>query len=163
MKSTVMKYAKLFRAIWFGGEIDRSWLAVQFATYYATCRKSVVLYALKRLELIFRMPFASFDGDIELLMLYENYNKLNKRHWLSFLLPEEFHRNPLQIISDDFSCAEDDFQRAKKSSQADIPMVTPLKEHSTVSDYVWFIVEYDTMCLKTDHLRVTSRLGLTPH
>ena len=162
MKSAIMKYAKLFRAIWFMGEVDRSWLAVQFATHYATCRKSVVLYALKRLELIFRMPFTSFDGDIELLALHENYKKLNKRHWLSFLLPEEFHRNPLQIISDDFSCAEDDSQRARKMSQADISMGTPLNEHSTVSDYVRFIVEYDTMCLKTDRLRVTSRLGSTP-
>lgn len=162
MKSAIMKYAKLFRAIWFKDEVDRSWLTIQLATYYTTYQKSVVLYALKRLELIFRMPFTSFDGDIKLLALYEDYKEHNKRHWLSFLLPEEFHRNPLQIISDDLSCAEDDFQSARKSSQTDIPMVTSLNEHSTVSDYVRFIVEYDAMCLKTERLRVTSKLGSTP-
>jgi len=157
-----MKYANLYRSIWFQDEEERSWLAIQVATYYSVYRKSVVLYALKRLGLIFRISFTALGGNVELRALADHYEQFNKRHWFSFLLPGELHRNPLQIVADDYSCAEDDYASAKKSSQPDIPAVIPLNEHATVSDYVKFIVEYDKMCCITDHLRVTAMLGSTP-
>ncbi len=157
-----MKHTKLFRAIWFQDEEERNWLALQVATYYSDYRKSVVLYALKRLGLIFRISFTSLDGNVELRALADHYEQFNKRHWFSFLLPEELHRNPLQIVSEDHKCAEDDYTSARKSSQSDIPTVIPLSEHATVSDYVQFIFEYDKMCRITDRLRVTAMLGSTP-
>ena len=160
-----MKHTKLFRAIWFQDEKERSWLALQVATYYSDYRKSVysdyrksvVLYALKRLGLIFRISFTSLDGNVELRALADHYEQFNKRHWFSFLLPEELHRNPLQIVSEDHECAEDDYASARESSQSDIPTVIPLSEHATVSDYVQFIVEYDKMC----RVRFYDRLTLS--
>lgn len=157
-----MKHIKLFRIIWFRNELERRWFTVQLVTHYAACRKAVVLYALKRLALIFRMPFSSLDGGNELVTLYDACRRSDKRHWWLSLLPMEFHRNPLQIISDDYSYAEDDFEIARKDSQAGIQELTPLKEHSTVADYVRLIVEYDAMCRQVDRQRVTSILGVTP-
>ena len=146
-----MKHTKLFRAIWFQDEEERNWLAIQVATYYSVYRKSVVLYALKRLGLIFRISFTSLDANVELRALADHYEQF-----------KELHRNPLQIVSDDHECAEDDYASARKSSQSDIPTLIPLSEHATVSDYVQFIVEYDKMCRITDRLRVTAMLGSTP-
>ena len=74
-----MKHTKLFRAIWFQDEEERSWLALQVATYYSDYRKSVVLYALKRLGLIFRFSFTSLDGNVELRALADHYEQFNKR------------------------------------------------------------------------------------
>ena len=162
MGSTIMKHAKLFRAIWFRDVEERGWMAVQFVTYYSVCRKSVVLYALKRLGLIFRISITSLDGNVELSALADHYEQFNKRHWFSFLLPEELHRNPLQIVAEDYSYAEDDYASARKSSQSDILTLIPLGEHATVSDYVKFIVAYDKMCWITDRLRVTAMLGSSP-
>ena len=127
MESTTMKHTKLFRAIWFQDEEERNWLALQVATYYSVYRKSVVLYALKRLGLIFRISFTSLDANVELRALADHYEQFNKRHWFSFLLPEELHRNPLQIVSEDHECAQDDYASARKSSQSDLTPETALK------------------------------------
>lgn len=162
MRCRAIKKGNLFRAIWFKNRDERNWFSVQFVTYYATCQKSVVLYAIKRLEFLFRMPFNSFDGKKELLALVDVYKKSNRRHWLPCILPTELHRNPLQIILDDYSCAEDDLTSVKSAMSTDILNIRPFCEHSTVSDYVRFIVEYDTWAQQTDRLRVTSFLGTTP-
>jgi hypothetical protein len=101
------------------------------------------------------------DGSMELLSLFEVYKAKQSRlrRMLSRLTPQPDPTNPLQIIMQDFSEAEDDFESARKSSQKNIPLLTPLNEHSTVSDYVRFIAEYDTMWQQVDHLRVTTALG----
>ena len=160
---SIMKHINLFRAIWFNEEKDeRSWFAIQVATYYSFCRRSVVLYALKRLGLIFRMSFTSLDGNIELRALYDNFEQFNRSRRFSFLLPRELLRNPLQTVLCDYSCAEDDYGDVIKDSQYDIHKAIILSEHATVSDYVLFIVAYDKTCWIVDRLRVTARLGLTP-
>jgi lipopolysaccharide transport system ATP-binding protein len=41
----------------------------------------IVLYAIKRLESLFKMPFDSFDGKKELITLFDLYKKSNNRHW----------------------------------------------------------------------------------
>ena len=162
MRSTVMKKVKMLRAIWFKSMEERYWFSNQLVTYYAICQKAVVLYALKRLEFVFRMPFTSFDGDSKLVALFDTYKETNKQHWLSCLLPTELHRNPLQIIADDYSCAVDDFERGRTAVSTGQLQLTPLCEHSTVADYVRLIVKYDDFARQTDHLRVTSFLGATP-
>ena len=79
--------------------------------------------------------------------------------WSDLLKYSNFPTNPLQMILQDYSDAEDDFEIARKSSQSHVPELTPLQEQSTVADYVRFIVEYDTMFRQVDRLRVTSALG----
>ena len=151
------------RRLWLNTKDERLWFASQFSTYYKSYRKSVVLYALRRLSRIFKIPLTMIDGSKELLALFEQYKMRQSklRRILSRLTPQPDPTNPLQIITQDYSDAEDDFESARKSTQTDIPMLTPLNEHSTVSDYVRFIVEYDTMWQQVDHLRVTTALGVT--
>lgn len=161
LKCLGIKKSTLFRAIWFENREERDWFSDQFVTYYTSYQKSIVLYAIKRLAFLFKMPFDSFDGKKELITLFDLYKKSNNRHWLSFPLPTELHRNPLQTILDDYSCAEDDFKNAKSVSSIGALNLTPFCEHSTVSDYVRFIVEYDTWAQQTDNLRIPSFLGLT--
>ena len=118
-----MKHINLFRAIWFNEEKDeRSWFAIQVATYYSFCRRSVVLYALKRLGLIFRMSFTSLDGNIELRALYDNFEQINRSRRFSFLLPRELIRNPLQTVLCDYSCAEDDYGDMMNGLRGSDPM-----------------------------------------
>lgn len=161
MRYLGIKKSILLRAIWFKDKEERDWFSVQFVMYYASYQKSIVLYAIKRLELLFRMPFNSFDGKKKLVTLFDDYEKSNRRHWLSCILPTELHRNPLQTILDDYSCAEDDFKNAKNVTSRGPLNLTPFCAHSTVSDYVRFIVEYDAWAQQTDHLRIPSFLGLT--
>jgi len=154
---------KIMHRLWLNTIDEKLWFANQFSVYYRTYRKSVVLYALRRLSQIFKMPLTMIDGAMELRSLFEVYKakQTRLRRMLSRLTPQPDPTNPLQIITQDFSDAEDDFESARKSSEKDIPMLTPLNEHSTVSDYVRFIVEYDTMWQQVDHLRVTTALGVT--
>ena len=149
------------RRLWLNTKEERLWFAGQFSTYYMAYRKSVALFALRRLSRIFKIPLTLIDGSMELLSLFEVYKvkQSRLRRMLSRLTPQPDPTNPLQIITQDFSDAEDDFESVRKSSQKDIPLLTPLNEHSTVSDYVRFIVEYDTMWQQVDHLRVTTALG----
>ena len=107
------------------------------------------------------MPLTMIDGAMELRSLFEVYKakQYRLRRMLSRLTQQPDPTNPLQIITQNFSDAEDDFESARKSSQKDILLLTPLNEHSTVSDYVRFIVEYDTMWQQVDNLRVTTALG----
>ena len=152
------------RQLWLNTKDERLWFASQFSTYYKSYRRSVVLYALSRLSRIFKMPLTMIDGSKELLALFEQYKMRQSklRRILSRLIPQPDPTNPLQIITQDYSDAEDDFESARKSSQSDVPELTPLQEQSTVADYVRFIVEYDTMCRQVDRLRVTSALGWIP-
>ena len=152
---------RIMRQLWLNTKDERLWFASQFSTYYKSYRKSVVLFALRRLSRTFKVPLTMIDGAMELRSLFEVYKakQTRLRRMLSRLTPQPDPTNPLQIITQDFSDAEDDFESARKSSQKDIPLLTPLNEHSTVSDYVRFIVEYDTMWQRVDHLRVTTALG----
>jgi len=152
---------KIMRRLWLNTKEERLWFAGQFSAYYVAYHKSVALFALRRLSRIFKMPLTMIDGSMELLSLFEVYKAKQSRlrRMLSRLTPQPDPTNPLQIITQDFSDAEDDFESARKSSKKDIPLLTPLNEHSTVSDYVRFIVEYDTMWQQVDHLRVTTALG----
>ena len=152
---------KIMRRLWLNTKEERLWFAGQFSTYYVAYHKSVALFALRRLSRIFKIPLTMIDGSMELLSLFEVYKAKQSRlrRMVSRLTPQPDPTNPLQIITQDFSDAEDDFESARKSSQKDIPLFTPLNEHSTVSDYVRFIVEYDTMWQEVDHLRVTTALG----
>ena len=152
---------RIMRQLWLNTKDERLWFASQFSSYYKSYRKSVVLFALRRLSRTFKMPLTMIDGAMELRSLFEVYKakQTRLRRMLSRLTPQPDPTNPLQITTQDFSDAEDDFESARKSSQKDIPLLTPLNEHSTVSDYVRFIVEYDTMWQRVDHLRVTTALG----
>ncbi len=146
-----MKPACLFRVIWFKADVERRWFTNQFSIYYSAYRRSVVLYALRRLALIFKTQLTNLDGDLVLTGLG---NTIKRRKWLSYILPTECHRNPLQIIVDDFTCA-DEYLR-------DGHIHVPASVHARVFDYVRFIVEFDWALEKDDHLRVVSLLGLTP-
>ena len=152
---------RIMRRLWLNTKEERLWFAGQFSTYYVAYHKSVALFALRRLSRIFKMPLTMIDGAMELRSLFEVYKAKQSRlrRMLSRLTPQPDPTNPLQIITQDFSDAEDDFESARKSSQKDILLLTPLNEHSTVSDYVRFIVEYDTMWQQVDNLRVTTALG----
>ena len=152
---------KIMRRLWLNTKEERIWFANQVSIYYGSYHKSVTLFALRRLSRIFKVPLTMIDGSMELLSLYEVYKAKQSRlrRILSRLTPQPDPTNPLQKISEDFSDAEDDFESARKSSQNDILMLTPLEEHSKVSDYVRFIVEYDTMWQQVDNLRVTTALG----
>ena len=152
---------RIMRQLWLNTKDERLWFANQFSIHYRTYHKSVTLFELRRLSRIFKIPLTMIDGSMELLSLFEVYKAKQSilRRMLSRLTPQPDPTNPLQIITQDFSDAEDDFESARKSSQKDIPLLTPLNEHSTVSDYVRFIVEYDTMWQQVDNLRVTTALG----
>ena len=153
---------KIMRRLWLNTIDERQWFANQFSVYYRTYRKSVVLYALRRLSRIFKMPLTMMEGSKELLALCElcKARQSKTRRLLARITPQPDLANPLQIVTQDFSDAEDDFESVRKSPQKDISMLTPLKEHSTVSDYVRFIVEYDTMWQQADRLRVTTAFGV---
>lgn len=112
-------------------------------------------------QALFIVPLTMVDGSNKLLDFFEMYKirQSRLRRILSRLTPQLDPANPLQMIIQDYSDAEDDFESVRKSSQSDVPKLTPLQEQSTVSDYVRFIVEYDTMCRQIDRLRVTSVLG----
>ena len=152
---------KIMHRLWLNATDDRLWFANQFSTYYRTYRKSVVLYALRRLSRIFKVPLTTIDGSKKLLALFDMYKTRQSRlrRMLSLLTPQPDPTNPWQMIMQDYSDAEDDFESARKSSQSDIPKLTPLHEQSTVADYVRFIDEYDTMWRQVDRLRITSALG----
>ena len=152
---------RIMRQLWLNTKDERLWFANQFSIHYRTYHKSVTLFALRRLSRTFKMPLTMIDGAMELRAVFEVYKAKQSRlrRMLSRLTPQPDPTNPLQIIMQDFSDAEDDFESARKSSQKDILLLTPLNEHSTVSDYVRFIVEYDTMWQRVDHLRVTTALG----
>ncbi len=152
---------KIMHRLWLKTNDDRLWFANQFSTYYKAYRKSVVLYALMRLSRIFKVPLTMVDGSKQLHTLFEMYNARQSRlrRMLSRLIPQPDPANPLQIIMQDYSDAEDDFEIARKSLQSEVPELTPLQEQATVADYVQFIVEYDTMSRRVDQLRVTSALG----
>ena len=154
---------KIMRRLWLDTIDERLWFANQFSVYYVNYRKSVVLYALRRLSWIFQMPLTTIDGSKELLSLFEVYKarQTKSRQLISRITPQPDPTNPLQIISDDYSDAWDYFESAKKNSRAEVPVLTPLREHATVADYVRFIVEYDTMQRQVDRLRVTSILGVS--
>lgn len=154
---------KTMRCLWLNTIDERLWFASQYSVYYRSHRKSVVLYALKRLSGIFQMPLTEFDGSKELLKLFELYKvRQPKLHRLiARITPQPDPTSPLQIISDDYSTACDDFEMVKKNSQAEFPDLTPLQEHATVADYVRFVVEYDAMRCQVDRLRVTSILGVS--
>ena len=159
-RRTIMKMrVKIFCLIWFRDQTERDWFSAQYALHYATFRKSVVLYALKRLERIFKMPMTSLEGGIELVVLYEVYLHEGKRNWRSFFLPTEINGDPLQTITDDCSYAEDDYLVASGNGLTPIQPLVSLQEHSTVADYVRFIIDYDTMCRNSSHSRITSALG----
>ena len=151
---------KIMRRLWLNTKEDRLWFANQFSTYYRTYRKSVVLFALRRLSRIFKVPLSMIDGSKTLLALYETYKTRQSRlrRILSRLTPQPHTTDPLQIITQDYSDAQDDFENTRTSSQSDVPTLTPLQEQSTVADYVRFIVEYDMMWYQVDRLRVTSAL-----
>lgn len=151
---------RIMRRLWLNTKDERLWFANQFSTYYRSYRKSVVLYALIRLSRIFKVPLTMIDGSKNLLALFEMYKirQSRLRRILSRLIPQPDPTNPLQMIMQDYSDAEDDSKSARKCSQSDVPKLTPLQEQSTVADYVRFIVEYDTMCRQLDRLRVTSSL-----
>lgn len=151
-----MKRDRFFRLIWFRDQTERDWFCAQYASHYAPFRKSVVLYAIKRLERIFKMPMTSLEGSIELVILYEAYLRVGKWDWRSFLLPTEINGNPLQIIANDLSYAEDDYRVASEDGKTPTPPLASLREHSTVADYVRFIADYDTMCWNCNRLRITS-------
>lgn len=155
----VMKRVKLLRSIWFRSQVERDWFGVQFALHYAAFRKSVVLYALNRLARIFKTPMISLEGERELVVLYEAYLQDRKRNWRSFFLPTEINGDPLQTITDDCSYAEDDYLVASGNGLTPIQPLVSLQEHSTVADYVRFIIDYDTMCRNSSHSRITSALG----
>ena len=150
------KRVKIFRSIWFMNQVERDWFAAQFVLHYATFRKSVVLYALKRLGKIFKMPMTSLEGGVELVVLYESYLHAGKRNWRSFFLPTEINGNPLQAITNDCSYGEEDYLVASEDGKTPTPPLASLREHSTVADYVRFIADYDTMCRNCNHLRITS-------
>ena len=152
---------RIMRQLWLNTKDERLWFANQFSIHYRTYHKSATLFALRRLSWTFKMPLTMIDGAMELRALFEVYKAKQSRlrRMLSRLTPQPDPTNPLQILMQDFSDAEDDFEIARKSSQSDVPELTPLREQSTVADYVRFIVEYDTMCRQVDRLRVTSALG----
>lgn len=155
----IMKRGDVFHFIWFRDQTERDWFAAQYSLHYATLRKSVVLYALKRLERIFKMPMSSLEGNVELVALYETYLRAGKRNWRSFFFPTEIIGNPLQIITDDCSYGEEDYLVATENGKTPIPSLASVHEDSTVADYVRFITDYDTMCRNCNHLRITSALG----
>ena len=154
---------KIMRCLWLNTMDERLWFTNQFLVYYKSYRKSVVLLALRRLSRIFKIPLTAIEGSTELVSLFEQYKARQTRlqRMLSRITPQSDSANPLQIITQDYSDAEDDFENARKSSQADVPGLTPLGEHATVADYVRFMVEYDTMWQRVDRLRVTVALGVT--
>ena len=158
-----MRFEKLFRAMWLRNSVERSWFATQYALYYVSCRKSVALYALRRLSLIYKMPLTIMDGNQRLVAIYADSElSFGRRSCLSFLLPMELRRNPLRLIVDDYSCAED-YRRGLNRDWKDCAVdAMSLREDSTVADYVRFIVEYDKALMRTDHLRVTTFLGVSP-
>lgn len=154
-----MRRVDFFRLIWFKNQIERDWFASQFALHYAALRKSVVLYALKRLAKIFKTSLASLEGGIELVVLHETYLCTRKWNWRSFLLPTEINGDPLQIIANDFSYAKEDYLAVSENGQVPMQPLVPLHDHSTVVEYVRFIAAYDAMCWNSDRLRITSVLG----
>ena len=71
------------------------------------------------------------------------------------LSPEEvkFIAESIRAVTAYISAKRDESKKGRSFSK------TKSFEHSTVSDYVRFIVEYDTMWQEVDHLRVTTALG----
>ena len=102
---------KIMRRLWLNTKDDRLWFTNQFSTYYRTYRKSVVLFALRRLSRIFKVPLSMIDGSKKLLVLYEIYKTRQSRlrRILSRLTPQPHTTDPLQMITQDYSDAEDDF------------------------------------------------------
>jgi len=149
-----MKYSRLFRSIWFRSDIERCWFKEQCSQYYSKFRKSIVLYGLRRLSLIFRMPLISFDGKVALSDLFDAFSKTSRNSWCSVLLPKELVRNPLQIILDDYTCAEELLIEPRA--------VSPISENWTVSDYVRFVAEFDVASMRQDGTRVSVSLGVLP-
>ena len=154
----------MFRAMWFRNSDERNWFAIQYSLYYASSRKSVVLYALRRLSLIFKMPLIKMNGNRKLVSIYDDTKSLSgsRKNYLSFLVPQGLHRNPLQLIVDDYSCAEDDCSGFCGDLTNCSENSMSLREESTVAEYVRFVVEYDEELTRTDHLRVTTSLGASP-
>ena len=121
-----MRISRLFQTIWFRSDIERCWFVEQHSQYYQKFHKSVVLYGLRRLSLIFRMPLISFDGKVALSGLFDAFSKTSRKGWCSVMLPKELVRNPLQIIFDDYTCAEE--------LLIGHSAVSPISENWTVSE-----------------------------
>ena len=148
-----MRYSKLFRAVWFKSTGERFWFSEQYAAYYREFRKSVVLYSLRRLSLIFKASLNSLNGHTDLLEIADQVKPPRWKRWFS--VAPVFPTNPLQLIMDDCTCAEETLAKGGEA-------LTPLREHSNVADYVRFIAEFDIEAKHTDNLRVTAFLGATP-
>lgn len=159
-----MNFANFLRATWFKCAAEREWLSTQSKAYYAMHRKSVVLYALRRLSLIFNMPFSSLEGATELVVLYQRYqdsqSEFDRR--LSRLIPRPCSRNPLQVIMDDVTMTNDYFTNVPQEAKPSQASFLPLCEHFTVADYVRLICEYDKETRRVDHLRAVTWLGVIP-
>ena len=121
-----------------------------------------MLYALRRLSMIFRMTLKEMEGGKELIELSQDCQNRSNRFCqvLSQITPMSGCVNPLQIVLDDVSCAKSVLEGM--SMPNDQVYIAPLSEHSTVADYVNFIAKFDEMSRRVDHLRVTTSLGVTP-
>ena len=158
----MMKLEKFMRKIWFDSDYEREWFREQYLIFYSYYQRIIVLYALKRLSMIFKCAFEELSGERELLSLLKQYKSKHKiQAWLFSISPIPCSLNPMQIIMDDFSCAKDDFASMSKALPASGMHLTPFREQMTVADYVCFISEYDAL-EKMDGLRVVSSLGITP-
>ena len=150
---SAMCSSRFFRTVWFKSTEERLWFSEQYAAYYREFRKSVVLYSLRRLSLIFRTPLDTLNGHAELLELADRVKLPRWQRWFSVV--PVFPTNPLQVIVDDCTCAEETLATGDKA-------LTPIREHSNVADYVRFIAEFDVEAKRTDNLRVAAFLGATP-
>ena len=150
-----MTRVECFRALWFSSQPERSWFSRQYANYYCDLRKSVVLYALKRLALIFRVRVEALDGSTVLLShLCKVGNECFLRRIMSSLFPA-FRRNPMQMILDDYTDAMEalvDYGGLRNR----------LEEKSLVSDYVKVLAEFDAVVRQKEDLRVITFLGMIP-
>lgn len=148
-----MNNSRLFRSVWFRTVEERCWFASQTAAYYSCYRQSVVLYALRRLSLIFNKPLMSFSGMVKLLdfTCEARTSFLGRIASVFRLVP--CPTNPLQKILDDYTCVEEVFPDDR---------MMPIAEDCSVRDYVRFVVECDNAARRVDHRRVTSVLGIAP-
>ncbi len=160
----MMGFSRVVQKIWFCNDSERKWFRVQYEMFYSRYQRIVALYALKRLSMIFKCTFDELTADRKLLSLWERYKcKYKIRTWLISIFPVPCPSNPLQMVMDDFSCAETDFSCVPAiQRQSEEIKLTSLHDDATVADYVRFIHEYDTLSRNVDRLRVTASLGVTP-
>ena len=131
---------------------ERLWFADQMLAYYGCSRKGVVLFALRRLERLFRTPLTYLNGEVELLSLFESgYGKtLRFRFRKRFVDIVPDYGNPLQIVSNDYELANEDVEVYGHKFKP--------HEHLTVAEYVRFIVEYDRLMYQNEKVRITNLL-----